>query len=113
MGVGGIGDEQPREISIGFRKPKNLEGDIIYVQISPRDETYSAEAISKIPFNSRYRSILGPYVASRVIKARSKDFGDGISFIEMLVHDNHGLKGYTLVTDAYFLWDELKQPPRL
>lgn len=112
MGVGGIGDEQQREISIGFRRPRNLEGNIIYVQISPRDETYSAEAVSKIPFNSKYQSYFGYYITTRAIKARSREFGsDGKSFIEMLVQENHGVKNFTLVTDAYLLWDEIKQFP--
>jgi hypothetical protein len=115
MGVGGAGEsyQKPREISIGFRKPRSLDRDTIYVQISPRDEIFTAEAVSNFSFNSRYKSIFGHYVNTRVTKARSRDYGDGISFIEMLVHDNNGNKGCRLIIDSYFIWDEIKQSPRL
>jgi hypothetical protein len=110
---GGAVDEQPRTISIGFKKPKDfLEGDIIYIQISPKDETYTAEAISNFPFNTKYKTTLGHYVPRRAIRATSEEFDDnGRSFIEMLVQDNSGVKEFRLVTDAYHIWDEFKQSP--
>jgi len=112
MGLGGTGDEQPREISIGFRIPRALERNIIYIQISPKDETFSAEAVSNIPFNYEYKSIFGHYVLTSGIRTRSRDFGaNGESFIEMLVQKNHGVRGCTLIADAYHIWDEIKQSP--
>lgn len=43
-------DEQKRKISVGFLKPSDLEGDTIYVTLTPHGESVRADAVSKEEF---------------------------------------------------------------
>lgn len=87
-------NEEKRKISIGFKKPSVLEGDIIYVTFTNEFDTV-ASAVSKEEFNYSGRSIAGNVVdeTTREISGRVGMRGyarDYRAVIKELVEKNNG-----------------------
>ncbi|MBU2104800.1 MAG: hypothetical protein KKF67_03435 [Nanoarchaeota archaeon] len=89
-----------RLISIRFKKPKNLERDIIYVILEKEIGGLKAHAISARDFNYTVRAIAGNPLGKTTkevinIEGRGEYFRDCNKFIEEIVEKNNGVIDYS------------------
>jgi hypothetical protein len=104
-----------RIVSVGFKRPKTLEGDIIYVTLEKEIGGHRAYAVSAQEFNYTVRATAGNPLRETTKEitnheGREGHFRDYNKFLEEIVEKNEGIIDYSRVieegSEAYRLMGE-------